>query len=49
MNLSPFCTDVPIRFHAFCNLGAGVVRNRETMKPMRVLVMGSNRLNRLWI
>ena len=48
-NLSPFRTDVPIRSHALCTLGAGAARNREIMKPVRTLVLVSNRLNCSWI
>ena len=48
-NLSPFRTDVPIRSHALRTLGAGAARNREIMKPVRTLVLVSNRLNCLWI
>ena len=44
-NLSPFRTDVPIRSHAFYTLEAGAVRNREIVRPVRTLVLVSNRLN----
>ena len=46
-NLSPFRTDVPIRLLVLRTLGAGVTRNREIMKLVRILV--SNIQHRLWI
>ena len=47
--LSPFRTDVSIRFHALHTLGADAARNREIMRPVRTLVLVSNRLNCLLI
>ena len=44
-NLSPFRTDVPIGSHALRTLGADAARDREFMKPVRTLVLVSNRLN----
>ena len=34
-NLSPFRTDVPIRFHALRTVGAGGARNREIVREIR--------------
>ena len=44
-NFSPFRTDVPISYHALRTLGADAARNREIMRPVRTLVLVSNRLN----
>ena len=48
-NLTPFRSDVPIRSNALRTLGAGPASNREIMKPVRILVFLSNRLNCPWI
>ena len=49
-SLSLFRTDVSIisHAHALRTLGAGAVRNREIMKPVRTLLV-SNSLNCRWI
>ena len=44
-NLSPFRIDVLIRSHALRTLGASAARNKEIMKPVKTLVLVSNRLN----
>ena len=35
--------------HALRTLGAGVARNKEIMKPVRILILVLNKLNCSWI
>ena len=39
---NPFCTAVPIKSHALCTLRVGAARNREIIKPVRILALVSN-------
>ena len=41
----PLRIDVIIRSHALRTLGAGAAMNREIMRPVKTLVLVSNRLN----